>query len=202
MLDIGWSEMAVIAIVVLLVVGPKDIPRVLRTVGQWVRKARSITSEFQASLDEMVREADLEDARKAFDKTKRLNLSDEIERSIDPTGSIKKEARELETAARADSSESTAKKAEAELAEAADAESEVAQPTAAPAEAGETPAADAGGPTLVEPSADDYPARDFPARPSPGASLRPAPQAPAAETGGDVGGSEEPEPARVGEGRT
>ena len=66
MLDIGWSEMAVIALLALVIIGPKDLPRVMRTMGKWAHKARSISREFQSGLDEMVREADLEDAKKAM----------------------------------------------------------------------------------------------------------------------------------------
>lgn len=64
MFDIGWSEFLVIAVVALVVIGPKDLPRVLRTVGQWVRKARQIANEFQSSIEEMAREAELAELRK------------------------------------------------------------------------------------------------------------------------------------------
>lgn len=64
MFDIGWSEFLVIGIVALVVIGPKDLPRVMRTVGQWVRKARSIAAEFQTSIEEMAREAELADLRR------------------------------------------------------------------------------------------------------------------------------------------
>jgi sec-independent protein translocase protein TatB len=61
--DIGWSEMAVIALLTLLVIGPKELPRVMRTVGHWLRKAQSLAREFQSGLDQMVQEAELEDAK-------------------------------------------------------------------------------------------------------------------------------------------
>ena len=53
MFDLGWQEFILIALVAVIVVGPKDLPRVVRTVGQWIRKARSLASEFQGSLEEM-----------------------------------------------------------------------------------------------------------------------------------------------------
>ena len=59
MFDIGWSEMAVILMVALIVIGPKDLPRVARTIGKWTGKARAMAREFQRSLDDMAREAEL-----------------------------------------------------------------------------------------------------------------------------------------------
>ena len=59
MFDFAWSELALIAVVALVVIGPKDLPRVLKTVGKWVRKARAIAREFQGSLEQMVNEAEL-----------------------------------------------------------------------------------------------------------------------------------------------
>ena len=51
MFDIAWSELGVIAVVALVVIGPKDLPRVLRTMGQWTSKARSMAREFQSGLE-------------------------------------------------------------------------------------------------------------------------------------------------------
>ena len=56
MFDIAWSELGVIAVVALIVIGPKDLPKVLRTIGQWTAKARSMAREFQSGIDDMVRE--------------------------------------------------------------------------------------------------------------------------------------------------
>ena len=50
MFDIGWTEMAVIALVVIIFIGPKELPGVLRTLGQWVSKARAMAREFQYKL--------------------------------------------------------------------------------------------------------------------------------------------------------
>ncbi len=108
MLDIGWSELAVIAVLALIIIGPKDLPAVMRTMGQWMRKARSVTREFQSSIDEMVREAELEDARKAIDDAKHLNVERVLEDTVDPTGSVREEARELEQTARSTDEESAA----------------------------------------------------------------------------------------------
>ena len=90
MFDFAWSELAVIAAVALVVIGPKDLPRVMRTVGVWVAKARAIAREFQSSLDQMMREAELEEMRKQVEQATNVNLAHEIERTIDPAGEMRK----------------------------------------------------------------------------------------------------------------
>jgi sec-independent protein translocase protein TatB len=64
MFDIAWSELALIGAVALVVIGPKDLPKVMRTMGKWTRKARLLASEFQRNFDDMVRQAELDDLRK------------------------------------------------------------------------------------------------------------------------------------------
>lgn len=99
MFDIGWSEMLVIALLTLIVIGPKELPRVMRTVGQWVRKAQSLAREFQRGIDEMAREADLEDAKKLLDGGRSLaNPKKLVMDTLDPTGSVEDEARDLQSA--------------------------------------------------------------------------------------------------------
>jgi sec-independent protein translocase protein TatB len=106
MFDIGWSEMAVVALLALIVIGPRDLPRVMRTVGQWVRKARRVASDFQSSLDDMVRESELDEARKTIESSKNLDVGREFEKTVDPTGSVTEEARNLESDARRESDDS------------------------------------------------------------------------------------------------
>jgi sec-independent protein translocase protein TatB len=88
MFDFAWSEMAVIAVVALVVIGPKDLPKVLRTVGTWVGKARAIAREFQSSLDQMIRESELEEVRKQVEQAAKVDMSEAIERTIDPAGDL------------------------------------------------------------------------------------------------------------------
>ncbi|MEM6491441.1 MAG: Sec-independent protein translocase protein TatB [Pseudomonadota bacterium] len=95
MFDIGWSEMMVVALLALIVIGPKDLPGALRRVGQWTRKARGLAREFQGHFDDLAREADLEDARKAVNQAQSFNLEKEVENAIDPDKSIADEARDL-----------------------------------------------------------------------------------------------------------
>ncbi|MBF0335311.1 MAG: twin-arginine translocase subunit TatB [Alphaproteobacteria bacterium] len=88
MFDIAWSEMAVIATVALLVIGPKDLPRVLRSVGQWVRKGRMMAMEFQRGLEDIARDSQLDDVRREIEKTGRIDFKGEIEKAVDPKGEI------------------------------------------------------------------------------------------------------------------
>src|SRR5436190_6136547 len=67
MFDIGWSELVVIAVVALIAIGPKELPGVLRMVGQWMGKARRMAGEFQAQFQEAMREAEVADLKKQFD---------------------------------------------------------------------------------------------------------------------------------------
>jgi sec-independent protein translocase protein TatB len=70
MFDIGWSELVVIAVVALIAIGPKELPGVLRMVGQWMSKARKMAAEFQGQFQEAMREAEMADLKKTFDEVK------------------------------------------------------------------------------------------------------------------------------------
>ncbi|WP_027579080.1 Sec-independent protein translocase protein TatB [Bradyrhizobium sp. Ai1a-2] len=67
MFDIGWSELVVIAVVALIAIGPKELPGVLRMVGQWMGKARRMAAEFQGQFQEAMREAEMAELKKGFD---------------------------------------------------------------------------------------------------------------------------------------
>jgi sec-independent protein translocase protein TatB len=90
MFDIAWSHLMVIALVALLVIGPKDLPRVLRTLGTWVGKARAIAREFQGSLDQMVREAELDEMKKHVEAATNVNIERELENTIDPASEMER----------------------------------------------------------------------------------------------------------------
>ena len=70
MFDIGWSEFVLIAVVALIAIGPKELPGVLRMVGQWMGKARRMAAEFQGQFQEAMREAEMADLKKSFDEVK------------------------------------------------------------------------------------------------------------------------------------
>ncbi|MFY9757300.1 MAG: Sec-independent protein translocase protein TatB [Pseudolabrys sp.] len=88
MFDIGWSEIAVIAVVALIAIGPKELPGVLRMVGQWMGKARKMAAEFQGQFQEAMREAEMADLKKQAEDLK-SSVSDLT--SFDPMASTKKE---------------------------------------------------------------------------------------------------------------
>jgi sec-independent protein translocase protein TatB len=86
--DIGWSEMALILLVALIVIGPRDLPRVARTMGKWVAKGRAMAREFQGALEDMAREAELDKVKSEIEKAGRTDLGKTIENTIDPTGEL------------------------------------------------------------------------------------------------------------------
>jgi sec-independent protein translocase protein TatB len=90
MFDIGWSEMALVLLVALIVIGPKDLPRVARTMGQWVGKGRAMAREFQRALEDMAREAELDKVKSEIEKAGRTNVGKTIEKTIDPSGELSK----------------------------------------------------------------------------------------------------------------
>jgi sec-independent protein translocase protein TatB len=68
MFDIGWSELLLIAVVALVVIGPKELPGALRTLGQWMTKVRRMASEFQNQFQDAIREAELAELKKEVDE--------------------------------------------------------------------------------------------------------------------------------------
>jgi sec-independent protein translocase protein TatB len=70
MFDIAWSELFVILVVALIVVGPKDLPKLMRKVGQWTGRARSMADQFRRSFDDMARQAELDELRSQVSKMK------------------------------------------------------------------------------------------------------------------------------------
>jgi sec-independent protein translocase protein TatB len=88
MFDIGWSEMLIIGVVALVVIGPKELPAALKTFAYWMKQARKLAREFQSGVDDMIRTAELDEAKKAVEDVRR-NLNKEIETAVDPTGEVK-----------------------------------------------------------------------------------------------------------------
>ncbi len=84
MLDVGWTEILVIAIVLIVVVGPKDLPQMLRTFGRMVSKMRGMASDFRQQFDEALREADLDDVRKTIGEAQKLNPLNSIRDAVNP----------------------------------------------------------------------------------------------------------------------
>jgi sec-independent protein translocase protein TatB len=89
MFDISWNELLVIAAVALVVIGPKDLPRVLRQLTQWIKKARELAADFQRNVDEMMREAELSDLKNQIEKAT-SGVVDDVKKSVDPGGELEK----------------------------------------------------------------------------------------------------------------
>ena len=88
MFDIGWTELAIIALIALLVIGPKDLPQAMRTISGWVRRIRGMAREFQSGVEDMVREAELDGVKEEFGTIAGSDLDSMVENTIDPDGSM------------------------------------------------------------------------------------------------------------------
>jgi sec-independent protein translocase protein TatB len=86
--DIGWSELLLIGVVALIFIGPKDLPRALRIAGYWVGRARTLSREFQSSVDQMIREAELDEMREQLKKATEFDIEKEFHKTVDPTGEL------------------------------------------------------------------------------------------------------------------
>lgn len=84
MFDIGWSEILVIVVVAIVVVGPKDLPPMLRAAGRMVAKMRRTAGEFQNQFNEALREAELDGVKESIDQIRGLNPLNDIKKSLDP----------------------------------------------------------------------------------------------------------------------
>jgi len=89
MFDFAWSEIALIAAVALIAIGPKDMPAAIRGVTNMIKKARRMAAEFQTHVDEMMREANVDEVRSQFNEIRNFNVKGEIERAVDPDGSLR-----------------------------------------------------------------------------------------------------------------
>jgi len=95
MFDIGWQELFLVAVAALIVIGPKDLPRALKTVTGAIRKVKGMARDFQGGLDDIVRETELADMRKEIEEHTGGDLKKSIENSIDPDGEFSKEMNDM-----------------------------------------------------------------------------------------------------------
>ncbi|AKI00482.1 twin arginine-targeting protein translocase TatB [Hoeflea sp. IMCC20628] len=93
MFDIGWPELLVVAIVLIIVVGPKDLPPMLRAFGRTTKKLKSMANEFRGQFDDALREAELGDVKKTFDEAKKLNPMQSIRDAVNPLKDTAKDIR-------------------------------------------------------------------------------------------------------------
>ena len=90
MFDISWTEFLLIGVVALIVIGPKELPAVMRTLGQWTRKIRGMATEFQNQFQEAIREAEMADLKKEVDDlaqgVKNFDPLKEVRADLESTG--------------------------------------------------------------------------------------------------------------------
>src|SRR4051812_7820829 len=147
MFDLSWGEMGIIAVVALVVLGPKELPNALRTMSMLMKNARKLAGEFQSGVNEIIREADLEEARKKLTEVQSLNknsIQNAIEKAVDPTGEMKSA---LQEATHVDPT-GPAKPADPDAALAAPTENAAVEIAAA---AGEAPTLPPAAPTVATP---------------------------------------------------
>jgi sec-independent protein translocase protein TatB len=89
MFDFAWSELALIGVVALVLIGPKDLPVAIKAVTAMVKKARRMAAEFQTHVDDMVKDADLTEVRDQFRQIRSLDIRGTIARAVDKDGTIR-----------------------------------------------------------------------------------------------------------------
>ena len=104
---IGFTELLVLAVAALIIVGPKDLPMMMRRVGQFVGKGRAMAREFQAAFDDIARQSELEDLRKEIEDLKRSNTMKQATQDLsdyerDVNSAVMKETAAAEAAAKAE----------------------------------------------------------------------------------------------------
>ncbi len=89
MFDFAWSEIALIGVVALVAIGPKDLPVAIKAVAAAIKKARRMASEFQVHVDEMVREANLHEVRDQINDIRRMDIKGKILNAVDGDGTLR-----------------------------------------------------------------------------------------------------------------
>lgn len=98
MFDIGWSELLVIAVVAIVVVGPKDLPKLMRGFGHYAGKLRRAASDFQRQCEEAIRESEVEEVKKAIESVRAESPSLDLNAPIDRPVMLPKEGRRAASA--------------------------------------------------------------------------------------------------------
>jgi sec-independent protein translocase protein TatB len=88
MFDIGWTEMVLIIVVLIIVIGPKELPRALHTLGQWIGKVRAMSRQFQDSIEQMAHQSGLDDVRKEVEQMSDFSIEDQVNKAVDPSGEL------------------------------------------------------------------------------------------------------------------
>lgn len=103
MLDIGWTELLVIAVILIVVVGPKDLPPMIRAFGKMTKRLRQTAGEFRAQFDEALREAELDDVKNTVNDLRSLNPTNSIRETLNPLRQMGQDIKsDLQKASRVD----------------------------------------------------------------------------------------------------
>ncbi len=131
MFDIGWPEMLVVAVVLIVIVGPKDLPGMLRNFGRTTSKLRAMAGDFRKQFDEALKEAELDDVKGVVDDVRKLNPAADLRKALNPMRQAAEDMRSgLDSAMKPNAHPQNAK--------------EAAEARAAAAAANSTPATSAG----------------------------------------------------------
>lgn len=90
MFDFAWTEIALIGVVALVLIGPKDMPVAIKAMTGMVKKARRMAAEFQGHVEEMVRDTELADVRQQINEIRNFDIRGGLERALDEDGSLRK----------------------------------------------------------------------------------------------------------------
>jgi sec-independent protein translocase protein TatB len=82
MMDLSWSHILIVLMVALLVVGPKDLPRLMRMTGRWIAKARGMADQFRKSFDDMARQSELDELRAELESLRHERPLAEVDRAL------------------------------------------------------------------------------------------------------------------------
>ena len=105
MLSFGWSEIALVVVIVIIVIGPKEIPNLLRQLGKFSKSVKKISREFKNSINDLAEEGDIKDIKKSISKIKNikndLDLSKELKKEINSinevAGAIKDNIKDIDS---------------------------------------------------------------------------------------------------------
>jgi sec-independent protein translocase protein TatB len=89
MFDFAWSEIALIGVVALVAIGPKDMPVAIKAISDTIKKMRWMAGEFQGHVDEMLKEANLGEVKSTFDELRGMNVRSAMRRAVDPDGTMR-----------------------------------------------------------------------------------------------------------------
>ena len=89
MFDLSWSHIAILVVVALLVLGPKELPNAIRTGAQLLRTGRKLAGEFRSGMDELLREAELEETRRSISQAMSEGVEKTLAENVDSTGELK-----------------------------------------------------------------------------------------------------------------